>query len=380
MALAMALAQLASQCERRDVAAASWTLGWVYITDHYASDAQALLHALNQQWPGVDWVGAVGVGVAATGVEYVNEPAVVLMLSDLPRSAYRLFSGRQSLGTFDAQLIQVHADGVTPDLPDLLEELSQRTRCGYLFGGLTGSRHRHVHWAGEVLEGGLSGVAFGPEVSVVSRVTQGCQPVGRARIVTASDRNVVYTLDDQPALDCLLRDLGVEVTQIQGTDAQWVLPRLRATLVGLSDAGDETLAWPGQFGIDTRVRHLIGLEPTRRGLALADVVEDGMQLAFCQRNVEAARRDLVRICAEIREEVEAGVGEEVAPRSRICGAIFVSCAGRGGAHFGAPSAELQTVRHALGDVPLVGFFAGGEIAHHHLYGYTAVLTVFLSPV
>jgi small ligand-binding sensory domain FIST len=34
-------------------------------------------------------------------------------------------------------------------------------------------------------------------------------------------------------------------------------------------------------------------------------------------------------------------------------------------------------QHALGDeVPLIGFFAGGEIAHRHLYGYTGVLTVF----
>jgi len=27
-------------------------------------------------------------------------------------------------------------------------------------------------------------------------------------------------------------------------------------------------------------------------------------------------------------------------------------------------------------VPLVGFFAGGEVARDHLYGYTGVLTVF----
>jgi len=60
----------------------------------------------------------------------------------------------------------------------------------------------------------------------------------------------------------------------------------------------------------------------------------------------------------------------------MAGAIYVSCSGRGGPHFGAPSAEAQIVQHALGDVPLVGFFAGGEIAHHHLYGYTGVLTVF----
>jgi len=26
--------------------------------------------------------------------------------------------------------------------------------------------------------------------------------------------------------------------------------------------------------------------------------------------------------------------------------------------------------------PLIGFFAGGEIARYHLYGYTGVLTVF----
>ena len=36
------------------------------------------------------------------------------------------------------------------------------------------------------------------------------------------------------------------------------------------------------------------------------------------------------------------------------------------------------MQHALGDVPLVGFFAAGEIARHHLYGYTGVLTVVLA--
>ena len=34
------------------------------------------------------------------------------------------------------------------------------------------------------------------------------------------------------------------------------------------------------------------------------------------------------------------------------------------------------VREALGEAPLIGFFAGGEIARHHLYGYTGVLAVF----
>jgi small ligand-binding sensory domain FIST len=138
------------------------------------------------------------------------------------------------------------------------------------------------------------------------------------------------------------------------------------------------------------VRHIIGVDPARRGIAIADRAAPGMRMAFCQRNVQAARADLTRICAEIREELEPeemtasmasalSVPEPLSapsPARRIAGAIYVSCAGRGGPHFGGPSAELQIVRRALGDVPLVGFFAGGEIARHHLYGYTGVLTVF----
>jgi len=67
------------------------------------------------------------------------------------------------------------------------------------------------------------------------------------------------------------------------------------------------------------------------------------------------------------------------PRQQIAGAVYVSCSGRGGPHFGGPSAEMQIVRRALGDVPLVGFFAAGEIAGSSVYGYTGVLTVFPVP-
>jgi small ligand-binding sensory domain FIST len=118
-------------------------------------------------------------------------------------------------------------------------------------------------------------------------------------------------------------------------------------------------------------------------------VQEGTRLTFCQRNAAAAKADLMRIGAEIREALEpeemtADLADALAndteaqphPARRMAGAIYVSCAGRGGPHFGSPSAELQIVRRALGDVPLVGFFAGGEIAHQSLHGYTGVLTVF----
>ena len=408
MALALAAAQVEAQRQQRSAPegsaatstpAPASTLGWLYLSDHFAPHAEGLLADVRQRWPGVAWVGATGIGIAAGGVEYFDEPALALMLCDLPRAQFRVFSGAQPLAGFAAHTAQVHGDPATADLAELIQEMSARTAAGYVFGGLASGRARALHIADGVLTGGLSGVAFGADVALVSRVTQGCQPVGPLRRVTGTERNVITTLGGEPALDCLLRDLNLE-----GVAPRAALPRLQQILVGLSDAPAEisanaradepanaaaaaanarfdasgaavptrshafdSIARRGAFGADTRVRHLVGLDPGRRGIAIADLALPGMQLAFCSRNADAARRDLTRICAEVREEVEPG---------GIAGAVYVSCAGRGGPHFGAPSAELAIVRHALGDVPLVGFFAAGEIAHRHLYGYTGVLTVF----
>jgi small ligand-binding sensory domain FIST len=185
----------------------------------------------------------------------------------------------------------------------------------------------------------------------------------------------------------MLQDLNISLEQ-----PQEALETVRATLVGLSPPGGATVQQTGNFGNDVTVRHIVGLDPGRRAVAVGDLVTEGMQLAFCQRNTQAARADLTRVCAEIREELEPeemslqtaaallDSQAEAAPHvaRRIAGAVYVSCTGRGGPHFGGASAELQLVRRALGDVPLVGFFAGGEIAFNHLYGYTGVLTVFTS--
>ena len=406
MAAALVLAQLRAQMARPGYASAP-TLGLLYVTDHYADAAQEILDHLGAELREVtDWAGTVGVGIASTNVEYIDEPALAVMLCEVPSHHYRVFSGVAPLGVGDTMAFEpytalVHADGNTPDVADLIAEMASRTATGYLFGGLVSSRGDAVQFAvggngnikgqgaaSGVFRGGMSGVAFGEEVSLVSRVTQGCQPISPQRTVTACEANVVTGLDGEPALDVLLRDLGISLEEPQAA-----MTRLRATLVGLTEAGSDLVGRTGNFGADVTVRHIIGLDPVRRGVAIAQQLTVGMRLAFCQRNAQAARADLMRICAEIREELEpeelpesvAATGgllrapEAPAPERRIAGAVYISCAGRGGPHFGGPSAELQIVRHALGDVPLVGFFAGGEIARHHLYGYTGVLTVFRCP-
>ena len=411
MAAGLVLAQLRAHMALPEYADAPH-LGLLYITDHYATHAQDILSHLSAELPEVtDWAGTVGVGIAANNVEYFDEPALSVMLCDIAPEHYRVFSGVAPLAQagvgpargrrFEPHTALLHADAQTPDVPELIAELAQRTASGYVFGGLASSRTEVVQFAlngdgnvaGQgkatgVFHGGLSGVAFDADVAMISRVTQGCLPVAKVHTITGADNNVVLTLDNESALTVLERDL-----QISLADKQTAIPKVRATLVGLSAAqdaeGHPTIKRTGEFDEAVLVRHIIGIDPGKEAVAIGQPVEAGMRLTFCQRNPTAARADLMRIGAEIREALEpeemtaelagtlsADTSASPHPARRMAGAIYVSCAGRGGPHFGGPSAEMHIVRRALGDVPLVGFFAGGEIAHQELHGYTGVLTVF----
>ena len=99
MAAALALAQLRAQMALPGHASAP-SLGLLYITDHYAGEAHDILECFSAELPEVtDWVGTVGVGIAANNVEYFDEPALAVMLCDLSPDQYRVFSGVAPLPT-----------------------------------------------------------------------------------------------------------------------------------------------------------------------------------------------------------------------------------------------------------------------------------------
>ena len=396
MAAGLAIAQLRAQMALPDYASAP-RLGLLYITDHYASEAQAILAHVRTELPSVtDWAGTTGVGICAHQAEYWDEPALAILLCDLPAEHYRVFSGLAPLpvptpGGWQAATALVHAEPQTSELAELMAELAERTTSGFLFGGLASARGDAPQFAvqghapGGCFVGGLSGVALASELACMTRLTQGCLPVGQPHTLSRVDDLVALELDGEPALDVMLRELEITLD-----DPQQAIAVVRRTLAGLSLPQQPAVDRTGHLQQDVRVRHIVGLDPMRQGIALAEHLHQGMGLVFCRRDPQAARADLTRICAELREalepeslSLEAALlqSSEAAPTlpgagRRIAGAIYVSCTGRGGGHFGGPSAEMQIIRHALGDVPLVGFYAAGEIAGHQLYGYTGVLTVF----
>ncbi len=382
MALELALAQVQGQAAD-GLHDPNSNLGFLYVTDAYSADLPALLSLLREQTEVRHWVGAVASSICACGVEYADEPALALMMASLPADGFSVFSGRlrppglaerAADGSMRAHTALVHADPELPDLTELIQELSERTTTGFLFGALTsGGAASYSQIADEAVSGGVSGVMFSSAVRLLSRVTQGCAPLAGEHVISECTAHYLQQLDGRPALDVLLEDLGVRLPVRSASDGAAILnalpaDRLRQGLfVGL--ASRDTGRTPG-FG-DYLVRNVIGIDPHNRLLAVAGEPNEGDRVVFCTRDRDAARRDLVRILSELRSELEdEGLS--------IRGALYHSCVARGAALFGEAGEELETIRHHLGDVPIVGMYGSGEIARDRLYGYTGVLSLFVA--
>lgn len=334
-------------------------LGFVYFTDPLLPNAAEIVDTLRELTGVPDWVGTVGVGVLATGVEYLGQPALAVMVAEIASESYRVFSGkrrgpqvgeRTPTGAIAAHFGVVHADPRTPDVGELIAQMSARVESGYLVGGLSSSSGATVQIATDVLSGGLSGVVLASDVVVSTRHTQGCTPLTGRHTITECEDNILVTLDGRPALDVFKEDAGEILARDLRRAAQFVH-------VGFPVKGSDTG--------DYMVRNVVGIDPKNKLIAVGEMLETGGDLLFCKRDAQTAREDLLRMLHELKKEV---------PRPR--GALYFSCLGRGENMFGRRGAEMELVRDTLGDVPLVGFFCNGEISHDRLYGYTGVLTLF----
>lgn len=399
VAVEQCLQQLQAQSASGDYARGA-NLGFAYFTDAYVPHADTILATLKARTGIVSWIGSVGVGICATGVEYLDEPALAVMLGAFTPGSFNVFSGTQrppalglktAGGATAAFAALVHADPSTPDLQELIVDMARKVESGYLFGGLssartpadaTGAREAGtLQVADRTLQGGLSGVVFAADVALVSRVAQGCHPFSPRRVVTRSDHNLIFELDGRNAFETMLEDAGIRERVLAGgpKEARNALAGLarKGLFVGIEPPSDSRYgdAYRERVpGADYVVRHVVALDPAKGAVAIAGSIDDGAMAAFCTRDEAAARKDLVRACSEIRNHLAEQAEQGRAGAAR--GAVYVSCLGRGGHMFGEQHEELRLIRHQLGDVPLVGFYANGEIAGEKLYGFTGVLTVF----
>ena len=339
------------------------TLGFLYATDSLVDELDEILQFLRESTGLDQWVGSVGIGICATGAEYYEEPAIAVMLGEFAPNDFRVFPSLvEDLDDFDARngewvqanspyLGLVHGDPSNGLTETLIQQLARRTTAGFLIGGLASARAETATIADGVTRGGLSGVLFSDRVGILTRLSQGCSPIGPHHSVTESRHNILMRLDGEPALDVLKRDIGETLAGDLSRLGGYIFAGLP---IQGSDIGDYL------------VRNLVGIDPNNGLVAIGDLVESGRELMFCRRDADTAREDLDRMLESLKGRLSAP------PR----GGIYVSCLGRGINLFGPGSAELKQIQASLGDVPIVGFYANGEISQDRLYGYTGVLTLF----
>ena len=340
------------------------TLGFIYVTDHLGEELGTIIRRLKDETGIQNWVGSLGMAVIASNQEYYDQPAIALMLADLNESEYRLLPNfTRSVGPLEPDLKQwceqhdfhiglIHGDPENPAFQNLMDELSREIPESFLVGGLTSSRGHHYQVASKVCNGGLSGILFSEQVPVLSNLTQGCTPIGPRHRITQSERNIIYSLDHQPALDVLTDDTGEVIARDWERAANFIF-------AGLVNQNADT--------DDYTVRQLIGVDEHAKIIAIGDILDDNQELIFCRRDGNSALEDMQRMLLQMKSRLNG------TPR----GGIYISCLGRGREQFGSGSEEARLIHSVLGEFPLVGFFANGEIHKNRLYGFTGVLTLFL---
>lgn len=338
-------------------------LGFVYATDRLAEDFGSILAYLRQKTGIEHWVGSVGIGICGNDAEYFDRPGLAAMVGAIPEDSFRIFPAlakgsdelseeirawmKQAPSVFGV----VHADPENTESPKVLEALANQG-AGFLVGGFTSSRGAFYQIAGRVTGGGVSGILFAPGVAVATGQSQGCVPAGPVRTVTDAVENVVVALDGRKPIEVLKEDLGVKNMRA----LQAMIGSIHAAFpVEGSDTGDYT------------VRTLVGADPVRGWLAVGGPVAAGDRIMFVRRDPKSAETDLTRMAESLKRRIGG----------RPKAGLYISCIGRGASMFGREGREIELIREQLGDFPLVGFYAGGEISNARLYGYTGVLVLFI---
>jgi small ligand-binding sensory domain FIST len=364
-------ATLASRCLAQLPGSQGATLGIIYVSEPAAAALPAIVKDLAAGTGIANWVGGIGLGVCAAGQEAYEAPAAAVLTAALPTAAFRLFAPTDDpaadlprrhaewIERVQPTLALVHGD---PRCPDLMRATvdAAATSGAFLVGGLMSHRGEAPLLAGKVGgagdsdafgKAGIAGLMLAPDIAVATGLTQGCSPIGPVRRIDEARDNIVMAIDGRPALIAFIEDIGPELAQD---------PRRLGALIF---AG---LPVPGSDTGDYLVRNLMAIDPRHGWVVLGAEVAAGDPIMFCRRDPDTARADLGRMLRQLSGRLPGP------PKA----GIYVSCIARGAALFGEPGVETGLIRETLGDFPLIGFFANGEISRDRLYGHTGVLTLF----
>lgn len=356
---------------------------WVvaFVSSAFQKEFSRLHDLLSSALPFRSLLGCSASGVIGGGREIEGRSAVALWAASLPGVKVLTFHARDAdlpdldvgpspwralVGTGEEgdPPIVVMADPFSIRVGDFLAGLDFAYPRSVKIGGLASGAKRAGEtalWAGSgFYRAGAVGAALAGPVEMDALVAQGCRPVGPILRVTGAEKNLLLSLNGEPALRIL------EKTIVGLTERDRALAQKSLFLGILTDEFREEPPGPGDF----LVRSLIGVDPNRGIIAVGEVLNAGQTVQFHLRDP-----------ASSREELESALGRYAKSErpGAATGALLFSCLGRGQGLYGEPDHDTGRFREILGEIPVCGFFGNGEIGPlggaTRLHGFTSIFGV-----
>lgn len=361
-----------------DPGAASPDLAVVHLSRHHRDNAEAVAQRLNSTITPDRLIGTVGAGIIVDDREIEHSPALSVVTMELPGVQIEPFrvtvesdEDRWRLVGFPFERIaqienpSVMILGDPYSFPmDLLLKLTNEQIPGVpLFGGLSSGAQEpdgnRLLLGDSVFSDGAVGITLSGDLELKTVVSQGCRPVGRHLVVTKAKQNVIEQLGGVPAAQAL-HEL---IKTLSAGDSDLLKHALH---VGL--ALDE---YKSEFKRgDFLVRSVVDIDQHSGSIMINEAVRAGQTIQFHVRDPDTAGQDLEFLLTE-----EASFFNENRPEA----VLLFSCNGRGTHMFDVADHDVSCVRKSLGDIPVTGFFAAGEIGpvagQNFLHGFTASMAV-----
>ncbi|MCK5374331.1 MAG: FIST C-terminal domain-containing protein [Alphaproteobacteria bacterium] len=412
-----------------------FNFGFLYISDYLADDAGSIYNLFKSVLKIDNWIGSIGMGVIGSGESLVDKPAISAMIGHFPDGSFCVFpkdksnidfSQESALDKIDIELIDiaegnreeqemafldedlerqgprylshdvvqqwlientpmlsvVHIDPLSPHNPqETLEDLELSTNS-FFVGGLTSSRSHHYQIANGLRNNAVCGAFFADNVPVATALSQGCSVIDGFHIVTKTDNNVILELNDRRALDVLqdtlrllaCKKLGKETVDFDSSfstikSSDHIPPEFKSLFRGQVHIG---LPLNQSDQNDFLARNIAGIDVDEGSITLAETVETGQRLLFVERDNLNISSDLSKTLINLRNRIMAERGS-FKPKA----ALYISCIAHGFSEQSSQSlSDISLIRDIIGDIPLCGFHAGGEINNARFYGYASVITLF----
>lgn len=217
-----------------------------------------------------------------------------------------------------------------------------------------------LYLGGHTYHSGVVALALTGNIQLDAVVAQGCRPVGDPMFVTAAHENLIRELDGRAPRE-VLTDI---YERLPSSDRDLFSQSL---FLGLAMRADASQYLPGDF----LVRNILGMDPQTGALWVNAQLQANSVVQFHLRDASTSAFDLERTLTGYRSSPQFAPGD---------GALLFSCNGRGMGLYGQADHDSNAFRRLVADIPLGGFFCGGEIGpvqnSTYLHGYTSAFAVF----